>query len=74
MKCIMCRNGDIVPGTKTVMLEQDKTIIVFKGVPALVCDQCGEAYTDEDITDRLLHMLEEEAQKGPKEAFIQYVA
>lgn len=74
MQCKMCINGEFTPGKKTVMLEKDETIIVFKGVPALVCDQCGGAYTDEDIADRLLHMLEEEAQKGLKEAFIQYVA
>lgn len=70
----MCINGELTPGKKTVMLEKDDTIIVFKGVPALVCDQCGEAYTDEDITDKLLRIVVEEAQKGPREEFIQYVA
>jgi YgiT-type zinc finger domain-containing protein len=74
MKCIICRIGDTEPGTTTVTLEQDATIVVFKNVPAEICLLCGEAYTDEDVTDRLLHILEEEAQKGPKEEFIQYVA
>jgi hypothetical protein len=45
-----------------------------KGVPALVCDQCGEAYTDQQVTRRLLQIANEEAQKGPREEFIQYVA
>ncbi len=74
MKCIICRIGDIEPGTTTVTLEQDATIVVFKNVPAEICQTCGEAYTDEEVTDRLLHLLEEEAQKGPREEFIQYVA
>ncbi len=74
MKCIICRIGDTEPGTTTVTLEQDATIVVFKNVPAEICQTCGEAYTDEEVTDRLLHLLEEEAQKGPREEFIQYVA
>jgi len=49
-------------------------IIVFKGVPALVCDQCGESYADEDVTDKLLQIVAEETQKGSRENFIQYVA
>jgi YgiT-type zinc finger domain-containing protein len=74
MKCITCRIGDTEPGTTTVTLKQDATIVVFKNVPADVCQICGEAYTDEDVTDRLLHILAEEAQRGPREEFIQYVA
>ena len=74
MKCITCRIGETEPGTTTVTLEQDGTIVVFKNVPADVCQTCGEAYTDEEVTDRLLCIVEEEAQKGPREEFIQYVA
>jgi len=74
MKCVMCKNGDLKEGTTTVTLEQDGTIIVFKNVPALVSDQCDESYTDRDVTRRLLQIVREEAQKGPKEAFVQYVA
>ena len=74
MKCVMCKNGDLKEGTTTVTLERDATILVFKGVPALVCDQCGESYTDREVTRRLLQIVDEEAQKGPNEEFIQFVA
>jgi len=74
MKCVLCQNGDLREGTTTVTLERDLTIIVFKQVPALICGQCGEAYTDEEITTRLLEVVQEEAKKGPREEFIQYVA
>jgi len=74
MKCVICKSGDLQEGTTTVMLERDATIVVFKGVPALVCDQCGESYTDEKTTAKLLSIVKEEAQKGPREEFIQYVA
>jgi len=74
MKCVMCKNGDLNEGITTVTLERDATILVFKGVPALVCDQCGESYTDRGITCRLLQIVDEKAQKGTREEFIQYVA
>ena len=74
MKCILCKTGDLQEGTTTVTLERDATIVVFKQVPALVCNQCGESYTDEETTAKLLQIVEEEARKGPREEFVQYVA
>ena len=73
MKCVICGVGETEPGTATITLEKDTTIIVFKQVPADVCQACGESYTDEDVTDRLLSIVTEEAKRGPMEAFIQYV-
>jgi YgiT-type zinc finger domain-containing protein len=74
MKCVIYKSGDLQEGTTAIMLERDATIVVFKGVPALVCDQCGESYTDGKTTAKLLNIVEEEAQKGPREEFVQYVA
>ncbi len=72
--CDFCRTGILREGTSTVTLEKDNTIIVFKEVPALVCNQCGEAYTDEEVTENLLNMAKQEMGKGKgrKEVFIQY--
>ena len=61
------------PGTATITLEKDTTIIVFKRVPADICQTYGESYTDEDVTDHLLSIVTEDAKRGPMEAFIQYV-
>ena len=74
MKCIIRDIGETEPGMTTVTLERDGTIIVCKNVPADVCQMCGEAYTDQQVTRRLLQIANEEAQKGPREEFIQYVA
>ena len=74
MKCVFCGFGETEPSTATITLEKGTTIIVFKQVPADVCQACGEPYTDEDVTGRLLSIVEEEAKKGSVEAFIQYVA
>ena len=74
MMCVICEIGETEPGMTTATFEKDGTIIVIKNVPADVCQICGESYTDQDVTRRLLQMVKEEVQKGPKEEFIQYVA
>ena len=74
MKCTVCQNGELQEGTTTVTLEHDLTVAIFKGVPALVCEQCGESYTDEETTANLLRNIEEEARIGPREYFAHYLA
>ncbi len=54
MKCAVCRNGETKAGTATVNLERDNMILVVRGVPARVCDNCGEEYVEEAYVCRLL--------------------
>lgn len=74
MRCVICKQGETVPGTATVTLSRDGTTIVVKGVPARVCENCGEEYIDEEITDGLLQFAEEAASRGVEIDVRQYVA
>ena len=74
MKCVTCKTGNLKEGTTTVMHEKDGTIIVFKNVPALVCDQCDESYTDRDVTAKLLQIVKDEAAKGKELELMRYPA
>jgi YgiT-type zinc finger domain-containing protein len=64
MKCVICKQGETQPGTTTMTLERDTTTVVFKNVPAEVCQICGEAYLDAATTRHLLHIVEEAARLG----------
>ena len=64
MKCVICKHGETRPGTTTVTLERDRMTLVFKRVPAQVCQNCGEAYLDEATSSRLLATAEEAAGAG----------
>lgn len=64
MKCVICKHGEMQPGVTTVTLSREKTTLVFKDVPAQICDNCGEEYVSEEITARLLAIAEEAAQSG----------
>ncbi len=64
MQCVICKQGDIQAGQTTITLERNTTLIVFKYVPADICELCGESYTDAETTRKLLHMFEEAVQEG----------
>lgn len=64
MKCVICKHGTTQAGKATVTLERKETTLVIKGVPADVCDNCGEEYVDDKTTARLLNTAEEAARAG----------
>jgi len=74
MKCVICKHGETRPGTVTVTLERGATTIIFKGVPAQVCENCGEAYVDEAITEQLLMTAELAVKAGVQVEVRDFVA
>jgi len=74
MKCTICKHGETRRGTATVTLTRNVTTVVIKGVPADVCDNCGEEYVDEATTARLLSTVEEAAREGVEVDVREYIA
>jgi len=64
MKCVICKHGETHRGKTTVTLERDGLTLVFRNVPAEVCENCGEAYVDEATARELLRRAEEAAEAG----------
>lgn len=64
MKCMICKHGETKEGTTTVTLEKDGSTIVFKEVPAHICDNCGEKYIDDSVTKELLKKAREIVNNG----------
>ena len=50
--CFFCK-GSTEPKTKTHVVVLDQCVIIIKNVPALVCNQCGEAYFTDDVMQKL---------------------
>ena len=74
MKCVVCRHGETRPGTATVTLERDAATVVVKGVPARVCDNCGEEYVEDEAASRLLALAEDAAGSGVRVEVLEYAA
>ncbi len=64
MKCLICKYGETQQGFTTVTLEKNGSTIIFKHVPAHVCDNCGEQYVDSHISSELLKKGQEIIKNG----------
>ena len=74
MKCAICRNGYIQEGHTTVVLDRDETTLVFKEVPAYICDNCGEEYLSSETNRRLLELAKEAFNRRVSLEMLRYAA
>ncbi|MCC5648520.1 type II toxin-antitoxin system MqsA family antitoxin [Nostoc sp. FACHB-888] len=74
MKCVICQYGETKPGLVTVTLERDECIIVLKKVPAEICDNCGEYYLSDAVTEQVLVKAESAINNGAELEIIRYAA
>ncbi len=64
MDCVICKNGKTKNGLVTFTLDRENVIVVFKNVPALVCENCGDFYLTEETTKMLLQKASKTLEKG----------
>jgi YgiT-type zinc finger domain-containing protein len=76
MKCVICRSGETLPGTMTVMLElsADGAVAVIRSVPADRCVNCGEGYLTEAAAERVEAIAEQLREAGIQLAVREYEA
>jgi YgiT-type zinc finger domain-containing protein len=74
MKCVVCKQAEVVEGAATVTLERDRITLVVKNVPARVCPNCGERYVDEHVTRQLVVTAESAARAGVQVDVREYIA
>ncbi|MBF0398610.1 MAG: type II toxin-antitoxin system MqsA family antitoxin [Desulfobacterales bacterium] len=74
MKCAICRNGHTENGFISVVFEQKNTTLVFKRVPAKICDNCGEEYITSEINKKLLSHARDEINRGITLELLEFAA
>jgi len=74
MKCAICKQGEAHPGEVTVTLQRGESTIILKDVPADVCENCGEFYLSEDITEQVLSRAEEAVKSGAEVEILRFAA
>jgi len=62
--CPTCKNGNLTTGSTTVTLERSGALIIFKEVPAEVCDNCGAYFLAEKMTTELYTKANEAIKNG----------
>jgi len=74
MKCVICKHGETTLEKVTVSLTREETTLVFKGVPADVCENCSEYFLSEEVTAKLLELGAEAVAKGAEIEVLRYAA
>ncbi|MBI5559312.1 MAG: type II toxin-antitoxin system MqsA family antitoxin [Deltaproteobacteria bacterium] len=74
MKCAICKNGNTEEGITTIVLEQNDLTLVFKNVPAEVCNNCGEEYISADVNRAVLQHARKEKKRGVKLELLDFAA
>lgn len=64
MKCVICKQGNTRPGVTVVTLQRDDRTLVIKGVPAEICENCGEYYLSDEIAKKVYRQAEESLKHG----------
>lgn len=70
--CTTCKNGVMRQGVTTVTFDKDNVIIVFRNVPAQVCDVCGDYTIEGSIAKTLLKTAKDERAKGHEISILDY--
>ncbi len=74
MNCVICKHGQTRSGDVAVTLQRGDCTVIIKGVPADVCDNCGEYYLSDTVTDQLLMRAETAAKNGAEVEILHYAA
>jgi YgiT-type zinc finger domain-containing protein len=61
---VVCKRGETREGQTTVTLERNGAALVVRKVPAQICENCGEAYVEAEVTRRLLAAAREALRAG----------
>lgn len=74
MRCTLCKQGEARPGQVTVTLQRGETTVIFKGVPADVCENCGEYYLSQTIAKQVMQRAEESVKGGAEVEILRFAA
>ncbi len=74
MKCVICKQGETRAGMATVTLQRGESTIIMKDVPADICENCGEYYLSESITEKVMNRAEESIRKGVEIEILRFAA
>ena len=74
MTCLFCKQGETHSGKVTTVLERDGTVVIFRDVPADVCENCGEYYLSDEVTGELLERAERAIENGAEVEILRFAA
>jgi YgiT-type zinc finger domain-containing protein len=72
MTCFICENGEFENKKVDKPLTRDGKVILFTGVPAQVCDVCGERIFSREVVSKTLQYANEFFATGEQTRVVHY--
>jgi YgiT-type zinc finger domain-containing protein len=72
MICLICRQAEVVESFTSLDFQRGEMHLSITNVPARLCQSCGEAYMDEEVTAQVLQSAERIYRVGILEEIIDY--
>jgi ribosomal protein L32 len=57
-----------------VTLQRGSTTVILKGVPAEICENCGEYYLSDDLTGQVMERAEAAVKSGAEVEILRFAA
>ena len=73
-KCPVCHEGTLKTGPTTVVTHREGRTIVIKDVPGRTCDTCCERFFNEEVSNKLLKLMNEAFENDEKRQEMSYKA
>ena len=74
MKCVICKLGETHAGKTTVTLHRGQSTIIIKDVPAQICDNCGEYYLSDEISEQVMSLAENAIKHNAEVEILRFAA
>jgi len=74
MQCVICKHGETQKGKTTVTLHRGQSTIIIKDVPAQICENCGEYYLSDEISDQVLKLAEKAVMHNAEVEIVRFAA
>ena len=74
MNCIICKQGETKKGYTIVTLNRGDSSIIIKKVPADICENCGEYYLSEEISEQVLKLAEKAIERNVEIEVLRFAA
>lgn len=59
MKCLTCKNGDMVQSVTTYFSQLNNCYVIIENVPCMKCEQCGEEFFTMSVLEKIDAILEQ---------------
>jgi len=71
---VICKQGKTTQGYTAVTLNRGNSSIIIKKIPADICENCGEYYLSEKISEQVLSLAEKAIERNAEIEVLLFVA